>query len=91
MTDTYAILDTYDYEVIKVIRETAATVVYQNPGDCERKSLSAFKWRGTLEDALLISQKLKSARAEKSRRQQEAANWFQKRVVELTTIAGAST
>lgn len=85
----WAILDNYFYTPVEVTRETASTTFYRQWNNDrtqfqERKTHSAFTWRGTEEAAHKLSAQLTSACAEKNRRIMAANEWFRKRVAELT-------
>lgn len=83
----WAVINTYDFRPVKVLKETPKTVVYEaknyNGRICERRTHLAFAWRGTELEARAISQKLTSARAEVNQRKIAAEEAFKKRKAEL--------
>jgi hypothetical protein len=86
--EVWAVLDDWEYRPVMVTRETAQLVWYLDCPHGERKTLKALPWRGGKEQAQALAHKLKSARAEKGRRQTDACIWFYQRVKELTETSG---
>ena len=82
---TWAVLDSYGFEAVEVIKETVKTVTYRHPrwGQTRTDKHKVFPFRGDEDAARSVAARITSANAEYWRRRQSASDWYDARKAEI--------